>query len=107
MKGRRLRDRTEARRLLKEWELSGEPMRKWCEARGLSWGSMAQHRRFWLADQRQVQREKVDFVEVVPTSVPGRRSARYRLFVGAGVVEVGEDFDDDTLRRLLHLMNTC
>ncbi|MEN0066942.1 MAG: hypothetical protein AAGA48_32725 [Myxococcota bacterium] len=83
-------------------------MRKWCESRGLSWGSMAQHRRFWLADQAKAKAEKVDFVEVLPTSVPSaQRAVRYRMFVGAGVLEVGDNLDEDTLRRLLRVMNTC
>ncbi|HEX4338266.1 MAG TPA: hypothetical protein VH062_20315 [Polyangiaceae bacterium] len=45
-------------------------------------------------------------VELVRTS-PTRPPQRYLVHFGEGSVEVGDDFDDATLRRLLEVLRTC
>jgi hypothetical protein len=46
-------------------------------------------------------------VELVRTSPPPRSTRRYLVHFGEGSVEVGDDFDDETLRRLLEVVRAC
>ena len=45
-------------------------------------------------------------VELVPTSRPSS-AARYAVVLGEARVEVGDDFDPRTLRRILEVLRTC
>lgn len=45
-------------------------------------------------------------VELVPASRPASE-ARYAVFFGEARVEVGDDFDPRTLRRLLEVLRAC
>ena len=49
---------------------------------------------------------KPRLVEIVPTATP-RGSARYLLRVGAAVIEIGDDFCDETLARVVRVLRTC
>jgi hypothetical protein len=45
-------------------------------------------------------------VELVPMTTPSSAS-RYVIRVGAGSVEVGDDFDPGTLRRIVEVIRSC
>jgi hypothetical protein len=46
-------------------------------------------------------------VELVPASVPGRARVPYRLHIGGVSLEVAEDFDEQSLRRLVGVLKSC
>ena len=53
---------------------------------------------------------KPGLIELVPRSaqqVPGSGSARYVVRIGEMVVEVGDDFEDDTLARVVRVLRAC
>ena len=102
----------EAATLLEQWESSGEPMSRWCAARGLNRYSLSAYKG-WLATRWGVEPGgAVAFAEVVinepepvETFVP--IGSRYRVEVGDVVVEVDDHFQDTTLRRLLQVVASC
>lgn len=102
---RKVRNVEEAGILLAEWETSGESMVRWCETRGLNWFSLA-------AFKGQVTRERVPFspqlVELAAVEgprCPTDRRSWYRVATDRSLVEVTDDFRDDTLRRLLRVVS--
>lgn len=99
----RLVDRDEACELLAEWELSGERMSDWCAVRGLNWYSLNARKGRWAPAE-----SALTFAEVV---VPSMQAAGvgpvYRVLVGELAVEVEEDFQEDTLVRLLRAVARC
>ena len=99
----------EAVELLEQWERSGEPMSRWCAARGLNWYSLSAYKG-WLATRLDAEPgAEVTFAEVVQepveTFVP--TGGRYRVDLGNVVVEVDDHFQELTLRRLLRLIASC
>jgi hypothetical protein len=111
--GRKVRDGEEARMLLGSWAASGQRMSDWCGERGINWYSLSAfrgwHDRHGSAEA--VTTTSADgLVEVVTTEAakPAQRaSSVFRVLVGDYTVEVGNDFDDDGLRRLLRLVSSC
>ena len=95
-RGRKVR-RAEVPQLLDEWERSGEPMSQWCEARGLNWYSLNAFKGRWGPAAGE-------FAEVVVAEGGGgapRASGRYRVELDGLVFEVDDDFQADTLQRLI------
>jgi hypothetical protein len=103
MRGRKVRE-DEAESLLQAWSASGERMSAWCASRGLNWYSLSAFKGW-----RGVRTDPPAFAElVVATPVPFEAgAARYRVEVGPVTVEVGDDFREETLRRLLHAVRSC
>jgi hypothetical protein len=108
--GRKVRDAREARGLLETWSDSGESMSDWCRTRGINWYSLSAYQGWEVRGSHGAERAD-GFVEVVPpetTAGPAERAAsRYRVVVGARVIEVGGDFEDEVLRRLLRVVASC
>ena len=102
-KGRRVRDRAEAIELLSSWEASGESMSAWCTARGLNWYSLSTHRNWLRAEQRGRATVRMVEVELAAPVV----AATYRVDLGDLTIEVEDDFQADTLRRLGDGLRTC
>ena len=53
---------------------------------------------------------KPGLIELVPRSaqqVPGSGSTRYVVRIGETAVEVGDDFEDDTLARVVRVLRAC
>lgn len=98
----RLVRRDEVEELLEAWEESGERMSDWCAARGLNWYSLNAFKGRWT-ERRPV------FAEVVTTTAvhSPTRPAVYRVLVGELAVEVEDDFDGDTLVRLVRAVARC
>ncbi len=97
--GRKVRA-SEAEALLREWEASGEAMSSWCARRGLSWYSLS-------AFKGWAVRGEVGFAEVVAQRPLVERGGRYRVEVGALVIEVGDDFRSETLQRVVRAVASC
>jgi hypothetical protein len=100
--GRKIRDRAEAIELLSTWEASGERMSTWCQERGLNWYSLSTHRNWLRAEQRGHAT-----VRMVEVEVDAPIATTYRIDLGGVVVEVDDNFRDDTLRRLVDVLGAC
>ena len=102
MAGRKVASRTEAEALLADWRAEGGDFKRFCRVRGLDGRSMQCWR--MNLDRRSEPRP----VRLLELTVP--RPARppvYRVVVGRFTVEVGDDFHEDTLGRLLDLVAAC
>ena len=99
--GRKVRDAREARELLAAWSKSGVAISAWCEERGINWYSLSAYKG-WPGRRREVFVE----VETAEAEAPPS-SSRYRVVLGARIVEVGDDFDDDVLGRLVRVIEAC
>ena len=96
----------EALELLERWERSGEPMSKWCEARGLNWYSLSAYKG-WLFTRWEDEDEPhpdMVFTEMVALEPAAGLGGRYRIELGEVAVEVDDAFQESTLRRLLHVL---
>jgi len=104
---RKVRDEDDAWELLDDWEESGLELGDFCERRGLNTRSL----NCWRLNLGELDNEveapapALRLVEVVGPR-PARK-AEYRLSVGDVVIEVDDDFRDDTLARLLRVAATC
>jgi transposase-like protein len=93
------------RRVIAEFEASGQSARAFAEARGLTASALGYWRRRIARDQQPSAPSSalaVSFVEVRSEPVP---SARYEVALANGrSVFVGAHFDDVVLARLLHVV---
>ena len=104
-KRRKVRDKRDAWKLLEDWDASGLELRNFCEQRGLDGRSLNCWHRNLGASVRESEQAPLRLMEVVGRQ-PVRR-AEYRLSVGDVVIEVDDDFQDDTLARLLRVASAC
>lgn len=100
---RKVRDEDDAQQLLGQWEESGLEFRDFCERRGVDGRSL----HCWLLnlEARAPEPAPLRLVEVM--APPPTRKAAYRLSVGEVHIEVDDDFNDDTLARLLRVAAAC
>ena len=112
--GRKVEDERQAVAYLAAAGRSGQPLGAWARARGIDGRSL----RAWhmnlsrrghtrsAAGASRPRAKSPKLVELVPAprSDP---SARYLITVGGGSVEVGSDFDEATLGRLLGVLRAC
>jgi hypothetical protein len=92
------------RGMVERWQRSGQTIRAFCDARGLSEPSFyAWKRTIAERDQRQ---EAADMPAFLPVRVaPSAASPTLEVVVGPGrVIRVPSDFDADMLRRLLAVL---
>lgn len=106
--GRKVRAE-EALELLERWEQSGERMSTWCAARGLNWYSLSAYKGWLFTRWDDEPGKDLVFAEVVVGDVEASatQGGRYRIELGAVVLEVDDAFRDDTLRRLLRVVSSC
>ncbi len=98
--GRKVRDHQEAADLLPKWEASGERMSDWCRSRGINWYSLNAYR----------GRAANAFVELAigPVVTETVSAPRYRICLGDDIgIEVDDHFQEETLRRLIGVVETC
>jgi hypothetical protein len=117
MERRRIRDEADARTCLAAAKESGLTRAAWCRASGVDGRSL----RAWFMnlarrEPRSLRNKKmvtamakrVELVELVAArSAPVRTSPGYTVRVGRVGIEVGDDFDAGTLRRLVAMLATC
>lgn len=96
----------EAGALLREWEVSGQPMSRWCEDRGLNWYSLSAFKG-WGVRGELAFAEVVEVEEDAAHETVAVSRARYRVEVGAVTIEVGDDFEAETLQRLVRAVAAC
>lgn len=106
---RKVKDAVEASELLRRYAASGVSLSAWCAAEGIDWRSLSGYRNLGVEPLRLVE-VAVSAPPPVPppTLAPPAPTPRvYRLVVGAVQVEVGDDFQSDTLSRLLAVVSAC
>ena len=102
MAGRKVASRTEAEALLADWRAEGGEFKRFCRERGVDGRSM----QCWRMNlDRRPESRPVRLLEL--TLPRPERPAVYRVVVGRFTVEVGDDFSELTLGRLLDLVAAC
>ena len=105
---RRVTDRAEAEELLEAWRASGERMKAWCGARGVSWFSLNAHLGWTRREAPGASKQLPALVEVSLAGTPAVVAAAvYRVDVDGLVLELGEHFDDEAVRRLVRVLASC
>lgn len=101
---RKIADEKDARACLSSLAQSGGTLRAWAKRHGVDGRSL----RAWQEKlPRPASLAPGRLVELVPLSSTSRPLRRYLVHVGMGSVEVGDDFDDRTLRRVLEVLRAC
>ena len=117
---RKIEDEREARAFLKAAKSAGVPLKAWARARGIDGRSLNAWRinlarrgtdrtatTPWTRSAgAMVLRPRRALVELVPAA-PTTTAPRYAVHVGGLQVEVGDDFDPVTLRRLVEVLRAC
>lgn len=116
MTRRKVEDERQARACLAAAARSGQSLGAWARAHGLDGRSL----RAWqmnlsrrgcaraAAGAAGPRSKPLTLVELVPaTHSHSQPSARYVITVGVASVEVGSDFDEATLGRLLGVLRAC
>lgn len=105
---RKIVDERDARACLSALSRSGETLRGWARRNRVDGRSL----RAWqlnlsrASSRGSAKSARMRLVELVPTSrtVP---AVRYVVRVGAGAVEIGDDFDAGTLGRIVEVLRSC
>lgn len=110
MAGRKIRDEQDARRCLAAARSSTGGLGAWARAHGIDGRSL--HTWRVNLERRGVLRRTPGggprLVELISTATaPSSAAARYRLCVGGVALEVGDDFNEASLRRLLGVLKSC
>jgi hypothetical protein len=104
MAGRKIRDAHEARSCLDAAESSGVPRADWAREHGIDGRSL--HAWHMNLARRASEPTPLRLVELVP-SAPSAATPCVRVRCGPFLVEVGADFDDRTLVRVLAAVAAC
>lgn len=105
---RKIVDEKDARACLSSVARSGETMRAWAKSHRVdgrslhAWKRNLSHRTAGAAPRNEAR-----LVELVPMSRAARPERRYVVRVGDASIEVADDFDAGTLRRLLEVLRAC
>ena len=106
MAGRKVESEQEARRCLTAARAAGASAGDWARTHGVDGRSL----NAWRVnlERRGALRPPATprLVELVPTAPPAP-AARYVLHVGGVELELGEDFHEDTVRRLVQVLLSC
>lgn len=99
--GRKIRDIQDARASLAAWEASSLALGVWAREQGIDGRSL----HCWKLNLRGRTRAPARLVELVPA--PRSMTARYTVRFDGIELELGDDFRDDTLGRLLQVLAPC
>ena len=102
---RKVRSRGEAETLLDELDASGLALRAFCSERGLDGRSLQCWRLNLGRKPSQGRVVASPSLRLVELALP-RAQASYRVLVGEHTVEVDDAFREDTLARLLDVLET-
>ena len=119
-KARRIEEELEARRCLRAVVASGQPLAAWAREHGIdgrslnAWRVNLGRREASVARVRAakapVGQARSGLVELVPSSRPStvtRGAGCYVLEVDGARVEFRDDFQDETLRRIVTVLRAC
>ena len=108
MAGRRILNETEARRCLGAARSSGRgELATWARAHGIDGRSLNAWRVNLERRGKPARRVGPRLVELVPAIAADSSSSRYVLHIGSVELELGDDFNEQTLRRLVGLLKSC
>lgn len=104
---RKVRDRNDAERLVRELDASDQTLRAFCDEHHVDARSL----HCWEMNLSRASRPKaaaspLRFVELVAQTAPVT-PCRYLVHVGDVAIEVGDAFSEDSLARLLALVRAC
>jgi len=106
MAGRKVESEQEARRCLTAARAAGASAGDWARTHGIDGRSL----NAWRVnlERRGAPRPRAAprLVELVPAAPPAP-AARYVLHVGGVELELGDDFHEDTVRRLVQVLLSC
>ena len=106
MAGRKVGSEQEARRCLAAARAAGERAGDWARTHGIDGRSLNAWRVNLERHGAPRPRAAPRLVELVPTT-PAAPAARYVLHVGGVELELGDDFHEDTVRRLVQVLLSC
>jgi len=124
MAGRKIKDANDARRCVSAADASGMTLTEWARDEGIDARSLHAWRMNLKLDKKTRRSKKgptksmaaktrgsARMVELVPSvSVsrpPATTRSRYAVRCGELSIEFGEDFEDETLRRLVRVVASC
>jgi hypothetical protein len=110
MERRKIRDEADARACIAALKVSGMATAAWCRSEGIDGRSL----RAWTLNLsrraapagKRARAKPVQLIELVPSGAL-RRTARYVVRVGQHDVEVDDQFEESTLRRLVAVLASC
>lgn len=109
MAGRKVFNEFDAQRCLAAVRRSGAPLGAWARDHGIDGRSL----NLWRTNlarrgQRRARPAPPQVVELVPVaSRTGAARGPFIIRVASAELEVGADFDDESLRRLVRLLKSC
>ncbi len=106
MAGRKVLSEQEAQRCLAAARAAGNTPGDWASQHGIDGRSLNAWRVNLARRGTTKPRAGLKLVELVSTS-PVPRPARYALHVGQVTLEVGDDFNEATVRRLVAVLRSC
>jgi len=107
VKLRKIKDEKDARACLKSVSRSGETLREWAKRHRIDGRSLHAWRRNLSRRTTSATAGSARLVELVPVAGSASVARRYIVRVGSAAIEVGDDFDAETLRRLLEALRAC
>ena len=115
---RKITDELDARRCLAAARRAGGDVGAWARANGIDGRSLNAWRMNLArrgstrassparASTTELENPRATLVELIPAPRPSS-GGRYAVHVGAARVEVGDDFDPHTLRRIVEVLRSC
>jgi hypothetical protein len=108
---RKIVDEKDARACLSAVARSGELLRTWAKRHRVDGRSLHAWKRNLSRRGAAAEPGSAPLVELVPVSrpasEPGPDARRYVVRIGEAAIEVGDDFDAGTLRRLIEVLRAC
>jgi transposase-like protein len=104
---RKIVDEKDARTCLAAVARSGVTLKAWTKRHGVDGRSLHSWKRNLARRTSPPPGMKPKLVELVPVAQTSSLTRRYVVRVGDASIEVGDDFDAGTLRRLVEVLRTC
>jgi hypothetical protein len=104
---RKIVDEKDARACLVAVARSGETLRAWTKRHRIDGRSLHSWQRNLSRRTASAPGNESRLIELVPVSRTTPPARRYLIRVGEASLEVGDDFDAGTLRRLLEVLRAC
>lgn len=104
---RKIVDEKDARACLAAVARSGETLQAWTKRFRVDGRSLHSWQRNLSRRAASAPGNEPRLVELVPVSRTSPAARRYVVRVGEACVEVGDDFDAGTLRRLVEVLRAC
>lgn len=104
---RKIEDEREARAFLKAAKRAGVPLQAWARAHGIDGRSLnAWRMNLGRSRARTRTTPSPGLVELVPTPTVSSAS-RYAVRVADATIELGDDFREETLVRIVRALRSC